>query len=94
MLLNKILSQKLLFLKELAEPPVSDVVFECQFPKRYMITFGEEAGGPGSMPTLLRSWNGIWTKPPRFWPATGWASTPTNVCWKGINQKVILFFLR
>lgn len=46
MLLNKILSQKLLFLKELAEPPVSDVVFECQFPKRYMITFGEEAGGP------------------------------------------------
>lgn len=46
MLLSKILSRKLLFLKELAEPPVSDVVFECHFPKRYMITFGEEAGGP------------------------------------------------
>lgn len=58
MLLSKILSRKLLFLKELAEPPVSDVVFECRFPKRYMITFGEEAGGPGSTPTRLRSWNG------------------------------------
>lgn len=46
MLLSKTLSRKLLFLKELAEPPVSDVVFECRFPKRYMITFGEEAGGP------------------------------------------------
>lgn len=46
MLLSKTLSRKLLFLRELEEPPVSDVVFECRFPKRYMITFGEEAGGP------------------------------------------------
>ncbi len=46
MLLNKVLSRKLHFLEELAEPPVTDVVFECSFPKRWMITFDEPAGGP------------------------------------------------
>ncbi|MCI8538747.1 MAG: MerR family transcriptional regulator [Oscillospiraceae bacterium] len=46
MLLSKILSRKLHFLSELEEQPVSDVVFESCFPKRYMITFGEPAGGP------------------------------------------------
>lgn len=46
MLLNKVLSRKLHFLEELADPPVSDVVFECSFPRRWMITFDEPAGGP------------------------------------------------
>ena len=46
MLLSKVLSRKLHFLEELDEPPVTDVVFECHFPKRYMITFDEPAGGP------------------------------------------------
>lgn len=46
MLLSKILSRKLHFLDELSPPPVSDVVFECYFPKRYIITFDEPAGGP------------------------------------------------
>ena len=71
MLLSKTLSRKLLFLKELAEPPVSDVVFECRFPKRYMITFGEEQAAPGNTPMPSQNWSGIWMKPPRFWPATG-----------------------
>ena len=46
MLLSKILSRKLYFLDELSPPPITDVVFECRFPKRYMITFNEPAGGP------------------------------------------------
>lgn len=46
MLLSKTLSRKLHFLDELSPPPITDVVFECHFPKRYMITFEEPAGGP------------------------------------------------
>lgn len=46
MLLSKTLSRKLHFLEQLGEPPVTDVVFECHFPKRYIITFDEPAGGP------------------------------------------------
>lgn len=46
MLLQKVLSRKLHFLEELTNPPVADVVFECTFPRRWMITFDEPAGGP------------------------------------------------
>jgi len=46
MLLSKILSRKLRFLEDLANLPVTDVVFERRFPKRYMITFDKPAGGP------------------------------------------------
>lgn len=46
MQLSKALGRKLSFLNELTPLPVSDVVFECDFPKRYMITFGEVAGNP------------------------------------------------
>lgn len=46
MLLNKVLSRKLHFLEELTNPPVSEVVFECTFPRRWIISFDEVAGGP------------------------------------------------
>lgn len=46
MLLSKTLSRKLHFLEELADPPITNVVFECHFPKRFIITFDEPAGGP------------------------------------------------
>lgn len=46
MLLSKVLSRKLHFLEEIKEPPLTNVVFECTFPRRYMITFDELAGGP------------------------------------------------
>lgn len=46
MLVSKTLSRKLHFMDELADLPISEVVFECRFPKRYMITFDEPAGGP------------------------------------------------
>ncbi len=45
MLLNQILSRKLHFLQDVSALPSINVVFECRFPTRYMITFGEPAGG-------------------------------------------------
>lgn len=46
MLLSKALGQKLTFLREMSVPPVCDTVFEQHFPERYMLTYGEKAGGP------------------------------------------------
>lgn len=46
MLLTKSLGRKLAFLKEMSVPPVCDTVFEQCFPERYMLTYGEKAGGP------------------------------------------------
>lgn len=46
MRINKILSKKINFLKELSSMPNTDVVFEQVFPERYIITFDEPAGGP------------------------------------------------
>lgn len=45
-LLNEVLLRKLHFLSELAVPPPTDVVLPRDFPERYLITFGEPAGGP------------------------------------------------
>jgi len=45
-LVAKVLRRKLHFLNELTSLPATNVVFEKLFPKRYMITFGEPAGGP------------------------------------------------
>lgn len=46
MRLGKILSSKIHFLHELPSSPVTNVVSEQILPERYMITFGEPAGGP------------------------------------------------
>ncbi len=45
MLTSQVLSRKLHFLREVSILPSIGVVFECRFPTRYMITFGEPAGG-------------------------------------------------
>ena len=44
-LLSEILRRKLHFLSEISPPPPVDKVFCRAFPQRYMITFGEPAGG-------------------------------------------------
>ena len=44
-LLSEILRRKLHFLSEITPPPPVDKVFCRAFPQRYMITFGEPAGG-------------------------------------------------
>ena len=44
-LLSEILRRKLHFLSEITPPPLVDKVFCRAFPQRYMITFGEPAGG-------------------------------------------------
>ena len=44
-LLSEILRRKLHFLSEITPPPPGDKVFCRAFPQRYMITFGEPAGG-------------------------------------------------
>ena len=44
-LLSEILRRKLHFLREITPPPPVDKVFCRAFPQRYMITFGEPAGG-------------------------------------------------
>ena len=44
-LLSEILRRKLPFLSEIPPPPPVDKVFCRAFPQRYMITFGEPAGG-------------------------------------------------
>lgn len=44
-LLSEILRRKLHFLSEITPPPPVDKVFCRSFPQRYMITFGEPAGG-------------------------------------------------
>ena len=44
-LLSEILRRKLHFLSEISPPPPVDKVFYRAFPQRYMITFGEPAGG-------------------------------------------------
>lgn len=46
LLVDMILRRKLRFLAELTSLPPTNVVFERVFPKRYMITFDELAGGP------------------------------------------------
>ncbi|MEG2455071.1 MAG: MerR family transcriptional regulator [Oscillospiraceae bacterium] len=45
-LLNEIMKRKLNFLDAFASLPVKDTPFECTFPARHIITFGEPAGGP------------------------------------------------
>lgn len=42
--LNEALLRKLDFLRSLSELPEMETVFETEFPERYMVTFGEEAG--------------------------------------------------
>ena len=44
-LISEILRRKLHFLSEITPPPPVDKVFCRAFPQRYMITFGEPAGG-------------------------------------------------
>lgn len=46
MLVYQTLRRKLRFLEELSSLPAMNVVFEQMLPERYMITFGEPAGGP------------------------------------------------
>ena len=66
-LLSEILRRKLHFLSEITPPPPVDKVFCRAFPQRYMITFGEPAGAPGSTPLPSPGWSATWTR----WPHPG-----------------------
>lgn len=45
-ILEKILKRKMGFIAEITSLPSTGVVYEKDFPERYMITFGELSGGP------------------------------------------------
>lgn len=46
MLLSQVLGRKLHFLDDVRHLPAIGVPFKCHIPRRYIITFGEPAGGP------------------------------------------------